>query len=380
MLSLKQKIKAEAKRLGFSFIGFSPVKQTPHFNEYENWVNQGMAGEMNYLSKAETILSRRNPGLILNNGKTVIVLGMGYRGEDLSHAKSYINDPKIALIASFALYPDYHVSLNSKCRALVNYLKKETSDLSSGRVFIDSAPVMEKDFAFQAGLGTIGKNSLFIHPETGSYCLLACIFINISIDPDHGLNNDPCGSCQACINACPTNAINSNRTIDARKCISYLTIENRGVIPPIYRQKMGNLIFGCDLCQMVCPLNQTAEFDLDKKVNYLDKIHSNPFTISDLICLDKNQYTDYFKNTPVLRASYEQFLRNILVAAGNSKRPEFEKQLHNLLFNHPGPIIRVHAAWALNQMQTYTSKQYLSQAFKTEQVTLVRREIERLVN
>lgn len=376
MGNFKEKIKAEAERLGFSFIGFSPIKQTPHFKSYIKWLDQSMSGEMHYLTREHIIAQRKNPKLLLENVQTAIVVGLGYSpGRQFDSDDEHVKFPT-AKIAAYAQHQDYHVSIREKCEALIAYtLNFSAKGLLPKKIFIDSAAVMEKDFAYQAGLGSIGKNSLLINPTTGSYCLLGCIFTLLEFEPDELSFDDICGDCRRCINACPTQCINEDRTVDARKCISYLTIEHKGGIAYDLREKMGSWIFGCDVCQQVCPMNDVVHNKISHDLKGLQKLLPEQFLYSDMLALSPETFISKFKNTPVKRVTYENFMRNVIIAAANSKLNECEKTFGDLLLNHPSEIIRIYAAWAVGRIETKPSRKLLDKALHLDQNPTVRQEI-----
>jgi epoxyqueuosine reductase len=348
---MEKLIKAEAKRLGFSFCGFAPVQQTSHFGAYTDWAFSGMAVGMEYLTSERVVSSREIPQIILPTAKSVMVLGMGYPPNPNEVSNPHNKDHPTGKIAAFACQQDYHITLKEKCSQLVEFIQSLAPNLVNYKIFIDSGPVMEKDFSFLAGLGWIGKNSLFFHPETGSYCLLACIFLDVPFTTDTPSTDDPCGTCRICIDTCPTHCITENRTLDAGRCISYLTIENKEEIPDELRESMGTWVFGCDNCQRVCPINQQI---LSKK----SKIRSSePDIISGTINLLRGliftaeQFQEIYQHTPVTRATHDGFLRNLIIAAGNSASPILVETLIRLRTSHPSQKIRSHATWAIQKIQ-----------------------------
>ena len=228
---LKEKIKAEAIRLGFSFIGFAKPQQTPHYFQFEAWLGEERPAGLDYLGKKYVIDARKQPACLLENARTVITVGLAYPKPANGMGSENPDNAKYGELASYACLPDYHHWLKDKAKELVSFIKSIQSPSLNSRFFVDSGPVMEKDFAFLSGLGWIGKNSLLISPVFGSYCLLGCLFVDFELQPDCPDETDKCGECEICINACPTGAITSKRTINAKRCISYLTTSSKGIIP-----------------------------------------------------------------------------------------------------------------------------------------------------
>ncbi len=348
---MEKAIKAEATRLGFSFCGFAPVQQTPHFEAYSVWTTRAMADKLAYLASDRVISAREDPQKILPSARTVIVLGMGYPAKMGRINHSQKKDHATGKIAAFACQKDYHKVLKEKCGVLIEFIQSIAPRTVTNKIFIDSGPVMEKDFAFLAGLGWIGKNSLFFHTATGSYCLLACVFLDIPFTTNAPLTDDPCGDCRICIDTCPTHCITENRTLDAGRCISYLTIEHKDEIPDEFRDAMGNWVFGCDICQQVCPINQKIISGNAEKRPSESGILSGEMDLLSGLNLTTEQFHERFQCTPVIRATYNGFLRNIIIAASNSGNPILMESLLQIQDSHPSQTIRSHAAWAIQMIQ-----------------------------
>ncbi len=337
-------IKAKAKILGFSFIGFTEIQQSPHFPNYLDWLKREQYGYLEFLNKAYVVESRREPRQLLKDAKTVIVLGVKYSPSPKRKQSESSNNEGI--IASFAQYEDYHHVIKNKAIELMESINSKRSKIINYRIFIDSGPLMEKDFAYAAGLGWIGKNSLFIHPKLGSFTLLCCIIVDTDIYAKPLISSDLCKNCHLCIQACPTQCIAGDHTIDASRCISYLTIEHKKIIPRDIRPLIRNHVFGCDICQDVCPYNiKVAEKQSEMFFNLKKKDH-HPLDLQKELSLTEVTFKKKYIGTPILRVSYERHLRNIIIAAGNSRNQKFIEPLNNLLASD-SEIIRAHAAWAL---------------------------------
>ena len=301
---------------------------------------------MNYLADERSRARRADPRLLLPECKSILVLALPYA------------DPKAALvkdgfgaiegqIASYAWGDDYHLVISKRLQAIVDFIEKQAGRSVLNRWYTDTGPILEKDLAQRAGLGWIGKNTCLINPHHGSYFLLAEILLEIELEPDLPFPTDQCGTCARCIEACPTECILPDRTIDARHCISYLTIELKDDIPSELRPLIGKWVFGCDVCQMVCPWNRFAASNGDPAFAARDDT-PRPNLIHELE-LTSEEFNRKFKNSPIKRTKYRGYLRNIAVALGNSKNRDATPILKKAL-NNSEPMVREHAAWALEQI------------------------------
>lgn len=370
--SLSREIKAEAKRLGFSFCGISVVHPPLHDETFNSWIADGMAADLEYLKRDDVIDTRNQPDKVLQEGKAVIVVSMHYNPivKDSENFKA----PNLGRIASYAVNEDYHEIFRRKIGQFTDWLKNQSKGNVKFRVLVDSSAVPEKEFAYFAGLGWIGRNSLLIHPTFGSFCLLGAIFTTLDIKPDSPIEDDICANCRTCIDACPTGAINPNRTVDARKCISYHTIENRGVIPRDLRKEFGDMIFGCDTCQMVCPANKNI---INNTPLPSDLKRAIPAQIipAQLLRMNQDEFTEKYGRTPLNRITLDLFLRNVLLAVGNSGSENHIGLLEEILKNYPSDIVRTHAAWALGQIISHRSGEILSECLMQETNQDVREEM-----
>jgi len=340
-------IKAKAKALGFSFVGFTEVQQSPHFPNYLKWLERKQYGHLEFLNKHYVIESRRKPEQLLKDAKSIIVLGVKYSPPPKRKQSDSSNNEGI--IASFAQYEDYHHVIKNKAIELMESVNSKRSKIINYRVFIDSGPLMEKDLAYAAGLGWIGKNSLFIHPKLGSFTLLCCVIVDKDLSAKPLLSDDLCKNCHLCIQACPTQCIAGDHTIDASRCISYLTIEHKKIIPRDIRPLIRNHVFGCDICQDVCPYNIKVTEKQSELFFNLKKKDFHPLDLLKELHLTTDTFKQKYIGTPILRVSYERNLRNVIIAAGNSRNQKFIKPLKELLTND-SEIIRAHAAWALGMI------------------------------
>lgn len=351
--SLKQLIKDKARQLGFILAGVTLPDPPPHYKTFENWLAQGQHGTMNYLAAERSRLRRANPKEILPECKSILVLATPYTSalsvveaqvEAQSQSFDYAQDEARGRIASYALGDDYHDILPQRLQALVTFIEEQIGHPVPNRWYTDTGPILERDLAQRAGLGWIGKNTCLIHPRAGSTFFLAEILLGLELEPDAPFITDHCGTCTRCIEACPTQCILPNRTLDARRCISYLTIELKDDIPEDLRPLMQNWIFGCDICQMACPWNRFAH---PADPAFEPKIPL-PVLTSDLL-LTPVEFNQRFKQSPVKRAKRRGYLRNIAVAIGNSgdeiSLPALEQALQD-----NEPMVREHAIWAKEQI------------------------------
>ena len=345
--ALKQTILNETHRLGFLLAGVTTPDAPPHLSDFENWIQQGRHASMDYLADDHSRTRRANPRLILPECKSILVLALPYADPKTAPVEENVNGIE-GQIASYAWGEDYHLVIPKRLRALVAFIEGQVGHPIPNRWYTDTGPILERELAQRAGLGWIGKNTCLIHPRHGSYFLLAEILLGIELEPDPPFQADQCGTCTRCIEACPTQCILPDRTIDAQRCISYLTIELKDDIPAELRSAMGSWVFGCDVCQMVCPWNRFAAADGDPALAPHTNV-SHPDLIRELE-LTTEEFGRKFKNSPVKRTKHRGYLRNIAVALGNSKNPAAATTLKRAL-NNPELMVREHAEWSLNQIE-----------------------------
>ena len=292
-----------------------------------------MHGTMNYLAEERSLTRRTDPKQILPECKSILVLAMPYSEFRIQNSEFRI--------ASYALGDDYHDIIPPRLKLIVEFIEEQVGHPIPNRYYTDTGPILERDLAQRAGLGWIGKNTLLINPKAGSTFFLAEILLGIELEPDEPFVSDHCGTCTRCINACPTQCILPNRTLDARRCISYLTIELKDDIPEELRPLMQDWIFGCDICQQVCPWNQ---FSLPADPAFEPKIPL-PVLTDDLL-LTPIEFNQRFKKSPIKRAKRRGYLRNLAVAIGNNGNEKDIPILEQALQNDE-PMVREHAKWAI---------------------------------
>ena len=346
--TIKNAIISEAHRLGFKLVGVTTPNPPAHLAVVENWLAAGHHAGMEWMGTARNRERRANPKLILPECQSILVLGIAYPTSPTTDLPR--GDGKIA---SYALGDDYHDVLPERLRAIVAFIEGLIGIKVPNRWYTDTGPILEREMAQRAGLGWIGKNTCLINPQAGSHFLLAEILLGIELPPDEPFTSDQCGSCTRCIEACPTNCILPNRTIDANRCISYLTIEEKGSLPKNLRSQIGNWVFGCDVCQQVCPWNQRfATAPLGQRMvrpRFMARPgRAAPF-LKDEMALTPQAFNRKFKGSPVKRTKRRGYLRNVAVAIGNAGNPDGIPAL-KVALDDPEPMIRSHAAWALGKI------------------------------
>ena len=337
---LKERIKVKSRQLGFSLAGVTTPDPPPHFSTFEQWLAQGRHGTMTYLETERSRLRRADPREILPECKSILVLATPYSPPS---ALSAVEGQ--GKIASYAWGADYHDVLPERMKELVQFIEGQVGRTVKNRWYADTGPILERDIAQRAGIGWIGKNTCLIHPGHGSYFLLSEILLDLALEPDPPFVTDHCGTCRRCIEACPTDCILPDRTIDARRCISYLTIELKEEIPNDLRDKMGNWVFGCDICQIVCPWNRFAG-EGDPAFGAHDPARS----LEEEISISTQEFNQRFKGSPVKRAKRRGYLRNAAVALGNTRDMHVLPVLQTAL-NDEEPLVREHAKWAIANIQ-----------------------------
>ncbi|PVV05630.1 MAG: tRNA epoxyqueuosine(34) reductase QueG [gamma proteobacterium symbiont of Ctena orbiculata] len=340
---LTQNIKAWAQTLGLSAIGISDTEITRAESELNSWLARGYHGEMDYMQKHGTKRSR--PAELEPGTTRIISARLNYLPEPLTQSEQVLADPELAFIARYTLGRDYHKLLRKRLQRLVELIRTGV-DSADFRVFVDSAPVMEKPLAQKAGLGWIGKHTNLIARDAGSWFFLGEIFTNIPLICDSPAQ-DHCGDCSACISCCPTQAIVAPYQLDARRCISYLTIELHGSIPEALRPDIGNRIFGCDDCMQVCPWNRFAK--LTGEIDFLPRASLDSSTLVELFNWDKARFLKTTEGSAIRRLGHTRWLRNIAVALGNAPSSVTVVTALQKRLNHPSPMLREHVVWALDQ-------------------------------
>ena len=343
---LKEAVKEKARQLGFILAGVTTPEPPPHISTFEHWLAHGHHGKMDYLASERSRLRRADPREILPECKSILVLATPYSpNRALSGAGGEDEAQGPGHLASYAWGDDYHDILPARMKELVQFVEEQVGRPVKNRWYTDTGPILERDLAQRAGIGWIGKNTCLIHPKHGSYFLLSEIFLDLVLEPDLPFLTDHCGTCRRCIEACPTDCILPNRTIDASRCISYLTIELKDDIPAELREKIGNWVFGCDVCQAVCPWNRFAD-PADPAFASDSPIHS----LTDELTLSAQEFNQRFKRSPIKRARRRGYLRNVAVVLGNTGDMHALPVLQKALSDEE-PMVREHAKWAIEKIK-----------------------------
>ena len=340
--SLSARLKSEARARGFALAGIAPATDADGFAAFADWLDRGYAGTMDYLHRGRE--ARRHPRGVLESVRSVLMVGMEYGGPQ----SPSLDHP--SRVAKYAQGPDYHRVMWDRLNDLAAWLTAEVPG-SAAKAVADTAPLLERDFARRAGLGWVGKNTMLIDPRRGSFFFLGALLTDLALAPDPPFAGSHCGTCTACLDACPTAAFPAPHVLDATKCISYLTIELRGEIPVELREPMGNWVYGCDVCQDVCPWNRKAAgggaaFPHDAGLEALDPV--------ELLGLDATAFRARFKKTALWRTRRAGLLRNAAIVLGNAGDARALPALERALLD-PEAVVREAAAWAIGRIRQRTS-------------------------
>lgn len=340
--ALREAIRAEALALGFAACGFARADAAPESAaRLDAWLASGAHGSMDWMEARKG--QRGRPQALWPEAASLIMLGMSYAPRE--DPMRLAGEPGIGRISAYAQGADYHDIVKKALKALARWLiERGGGEL---KVFVDTAPVMEKPLATAAGLGWQGKHSNVVSRDFGNWLFLGAIMTTLDLPPDEA-HDDRCGSCNACQAACPTDAFPSAYVVDARRCISYLTIEHRGPIPPEFRAPIGNRIYGCDDCLAVCPWNKFAEHAAANRA-FAGRAELAAPELADLLRLDDASFRAIFAGSPIKRIGRDRMVRNAAIAAGNSTLPALLPAIRRLL-DDPAPIVRGAAIWALSRL------------------------------
>ncbi len=376
--TLAEQIKAEAARLGFSLCGITSAEPPPHHRHYAQWLAEGKAGEMLYLHRQEP--KRGDLTQVLPGAKSVVCVALNYSPEEgmappaPNHGGARLEPvmapaatpslsaptppllgaggPLTGTVARYARFDDYHDTLWQRLERLLAFIKAHCPD-ASGKVYCDTGPITERDLAMRAGLGWIGKHTNLISRRLGNWFFLGEILLDIPLPAD-APETTHCGTCTRCLPACPTGAITAPYNLDARRCISYLTIELKGSIPEDLRPLVGTRIYGCDDCLAACPWNKFAVRSDDPAVR--PRADLTAPDLLELLALDDTAFREKFKRSPIKRAKRRGLLRNVCVALGNLGDPRALPALSQAAAHDPEPLVREHAAWAITQIHATMEK------------------------
>ncbi len=356
-----ESIKAQAYALGFDLAGIAKLGPAGTFPAFEQWLSRGLAGEMGWLRRDATL--RKDTRLPHRGAKSAIVVALDYGGRQPA-----------GTMARYARGRDYHGVMKERLHALLRWIESEAGARVSGRPYVDTGPILERDLARLAGLGWFGKNTMLINPRRGSFLFLGALFVDVELEPDAPFEEEHCGSCRRCIDACPTDAIGDEGVLDATRCIAYLTIEKRGAIPVEWRRSIGTLVYGCDICQDVCPWNVRFARDARDPDLTTGNLEESPDPIA-LLEMDTQGFQRRFGGTAVTRAGRQGLSRNAAIALGNRGEPGDVEALAKCLRTEPDAVVRAHAAWGLGAIGAPAALQALREALPSEQEESVRQEI-----
>ncbi len=355
-VTLTTRLKEQARELGFGLVGIASVEASNHMDLYREWVEDGKHGEMGYLAREDAVARRADLRLTLPSVRSAVVVGHEYFQEDPPGVPA---DPARGVIARYARGQDYHDVVEKRLLELHRWIEVSVEGPVEGRVYVDTGPILERELAVRAGVGWFGKNTMLIDPKRGSYFFLGLLLLDLDLDADAPFQEDHCGTCRSCLDACPTGALlgrdaSGAPVMDAPRCISYLTIEHRGSIPVELRPLMGNRVYGCDICQEVCPWNETFAEPADEEAYRAREGLDGPSLVEladKLLVLDDDGFRELFRESPIKRAKRAGLLRNVCVALGNWGDVKAVPVLVRAL-DDAEALVRGHAAWALGRVGT----------------------------
>jgi len=345
--ALRANIQRIAKELGFDDCRIAPAEEAAHADVFKDWIEAGQHGEMAWLARDPE--RRSDPRRVVPNARSVIVVALNYLPDEtavdrLRDRRGNREDGTFGRIARYSWSDDYHDIIEPKLRDLGDYI-----DAIGGtqRCYVDTGPVLERDFANEAGLGWSGKSTVQIHRCLGTWFFLGVVITDLEIASNQP-ERDHCGTCTRCVDACPTDAITEPHKMDARRCISYLTIENPGAIPEEFRRAIGDRIYGCDECLEVCPWNRFAQASRDLRFQARDKIFA--LELREFLELDVEGFREVFRRSPIRRIKRDRFLRNVCVALGNVGDARDLPALHHAA-DSEDELVAEHARWAMKEIK-----------------------------
>lgn len=341
---LAARIKQWGVELGFQQVGIGDTDLSAAEDRLKDWLAHGMQGEMQYMSAHG--LKRSRPALLQPGTRSIISARMDYLPENPAGSQTILDDPAAAFVSRYALGRDYHKLLRNRLQKLADKIAAAIGPFGY-RAFVDSAPVLEKAIAEKAGLGWIGKHSNLINRRAGSWFFLGEIFTDLPLPADQPATQH-CGQCRACLDICPTQAIVAPYRVDARRCVSYLTIELHGSIPEEFRPMLGNRIYGCDDCQLICPWNRFAK--LGTEADFKPRHHLHNSTLLELFAWNEAEFLQKTEGSAIRRIGHRRWLRNIAVALGNGKPDTNVNTALNDKLRHDSELVREHVQWALKRL------------------------------
>lgn len=341
--ALAEQIRQWALDLGFQQPRFVRPDVSDYAQQHLDWLAKGMHGEMSWLERNQEL--RLHPEHLVPDTKTILCVRMDYLSQDVA-TEELLQQPQKAYIARYSLGRDYHKLMRKRLTDLGKKIDRELTQMGY-RAFVDSAPVLERQLAEKSGLGWLGKNSLLLNEQAGSWFFLGELFMTLELPVDPPQEQRRCGSCDACMQVCPTDAIVEPGVVDARRCISYLTIEYAGSIPRDLRPLMGNRIYGCDDCQIFCPFNKFAQPTLER--DFQPRHALDDSTLEELFGWDENTFLKNTEGSAIRRIGYQQWIRNLAIAIGNSEQTEMIEPLRNKRAEC-SDVVQEHIDWAIDRL------------------------------
>lgn len=338
-------IKTWGRELGFQQVGITDTELSAHEALLDTWLEKGYHGEMGFMAKHGT--KRTRPGELEPGTQRIICVRMDYLPAEVESTK-VLGQPSRAYVSRYALGRDYHKLIRKRLALLAKKIEQEVGDFGY-RAFVDSAPVMERALAQKAGLGWFGKNAMLLNPKAGSLFFLGELYTDLPLPIDTPFEHEHCGSCSACRTACPTGAIVDDKVVDSRKCISYLTIELHGAIPVEFRRAMGNRIYGCDDCQLVCPFTRFTH--ITQEDDFAPRHDLDRASLISLFSWGEAEFLDKTAGSSIRRIGYQRWLRNIAIGLGNAPWSEAVEAALWARRAYPSALVREHVAWALEEQR-----------------------------
>ena len=376
--ALSDGIREEARALGFGLVGIARPDHSQHLAFYRRWLSDGLNGEMDYLSRPDAVARRGDLCGTMEQVRSVVMVGLDYLNEEQGEP----SDASVGVIARYARVRDYHFVVKAKLLDLAERIQALAERPLTSRAYVDTGPILERELAHRAGIGWFGKNTMLINPGRGSWFFLGALLLDVELEPDEPFSADHCGSCTRCLDACPTGALLGRNedgapVMDARRCISYLTIEHKGPIPRELRGAIGNRIYGCDICQECCPWNEKfSEQSKESAFRAGDGLPGQALVdlAAQLLGFSERGFLREFAGSPVTRARRKGLLRNVCVALGNWGAEDAVPTLLSAL-SDSAPTVRGHAAWALGQINSPAAVKGLASRLLVEDDGWVRDEI-----
>jgi epoxyqueuosine reductase len=362
--ALTRRVKERALEIGFTTVGVAPVGPAAHGEFLLRWLAGGNHGEMAYLERDPG--RRIDPARVLPGARAAVAVTLDYHPVAGGETREGI----VPHVSAYARGVDYHDVLGPRLRSLLEFLRAEAGAAVDGRAYVDTGPVLERELAAAAGLGWIGRNTQLLH-RRGSWFFLGEVLVDVDLVPDAPVA-DLCGTCTACIDACPTDALRGGFLLDARRCISYLNIELKGAIPRDQRADLGEHLFGCDICQEVCPWNRRAP--RAERPEFAPRPELRALSLAEILGLDAEAFARLFRTSPMTRPRRRGLLRNAAVVLGNRGDRDAVPALAGALAGDPEPVVRSHAAWALGRLGGAAARHALERAAGADPEAQVREE------